>query len=42
MCSKGFCLAVKRNRKAAIEPVNMASVPSKTQENMLRAKVPIE
>jgi hypothetical protein len=40
--SKGFCSAVIRNRKAAIEPVNMVFVPSKSPENTLRAKVPIE
>jgi hypothetical protein len=42
VCLKGFCSAVIRNRKSAIEPVNMASVPGKSPENMLRAKVPIE
>jgi hypothetical protein len=42
VCSEGFCSAVIRNRNAVIEPVNMASVPSKSPENMLRAKVPIE
>jgi hypothetical protein len=42
VCSKGFCSAVIRNCKAAMEPVNMASIPSKSPENRPRAAVPIK